>query len=59
MENCQHVNLIWLEVVDDAVRPFDQFTDLEHFELCNHAAVEGKSAICCDRRVKRSTVLRA
>lgn len=34
----KHVNLIWLQVVNDSVGSFDNLTDLGHFKFRRHSA---------------------
>jgi len=38
MDNCQDIDLVWFNVVDDSVRPFEDFSNLSMLELPNHTS---------------------
>jgi len=38
VDNCQDVDLVRLDVVNDPVRPFEDFADLAEFELRNRTS---------------------
>lgn len=54
MNDGKNVNLIWLQVVDDSVGPFDQFANLGQLELCHYAT--GQRKICDLLRAASQTI---
>jgi hypothetical protein len=44
MDHGEHVDLAGFDVIDDSVRPFDDFPDLRSFVLRNHPAGEREIA---------------
>lgn len=37
MDDRKDINLVWLDVIDDPVRSFHDFSDLGRFKLGHHA----------------------
>jgi hypothetical protein len=57
MKDGKHVNLIWLQVVNDSVWPLDDFANLGHLKLCYHPA--GKRKVGNLLRASSQTVNRS